>query len=183
LQDGTVEAESAGVGKGATFTIYLPLKSEYKTSATQRMEKENEIKQSEMAKVRLDGLRVLVVDDEANAREVFTEMLKYYGAEVKTAGSVPDALLVFSEFKPHVLLSDIAMPGEDGYSLIRKIRALPQGKGRNVPAVALTAHAGADDIRQALSQGFQSHVAKPVNSDYLANIIAMVYRDRPPPPE
>jgi two-component system OmpR family response regulator len=124
--------------------------------------------------VRLDGLRVLVVENEPSAREAFMEMIQSFGAEVKTAASAKEALEVFQDYGPDVLVSDIAMPDEDGYNLIRKIRALKATRGGDVPAVAVTAHAGKEDIERALSAGFQSHVSKPVNSVHLANVIATV---------
>ncbi len=127
-----------------------------------------------MSQVRLDGLRVLVVEDEPSAREAFMELLQSFGAVVKTAASAKEALEVFQDFGPDVLVSDISMPDEDGYSLIRKIRRLKPARGGNVPAIAVTAHAGKEDIERALSAGFQSHVAKPVDSVRLANVIARV---------
>jgi two-component system, chemotaxis family, CheB/CheR fusion protein len=178
LHGGKIEAESLGLGKGATFTVYLPLLSAKKSSDTQRREKAFEMRQLQMGKVRLDGIKILLVDDEPGAREVFTEMLRSYGAEVETVASVPKALTAFNTFRPHVLLSDLAMPDEDGYSLIKKIRALSPEDGGTVPAVALTAHAGTEDIRHTLSSGFQSHVGKPVDADYLASVVASVARKK-----
>jgi two-component system CheB/CheR fusion protein len=174
LQGGKIEAASEGAGKGATFTVFLPLLSRQKTTGTRREEKKAESKQIEMGRVRLDGIRVLLVDDEPGAREIFSEMLTSYGATVKSASTVQKALTTFKSFRPHVLLSDLAMPEEDGYSLIKKIRALPQVEGGNTPAVALTAHAGAEDVQHTLSSGFQSHVGKPVDADYLASVVAAV---------
>jgi CheY-like chemotaxis protein len=138
-------------------------------------EKEAETHQTEMAQVRLDGLKVLLVEDEEAAREAFMEMLTSFGAVVKAASSAREALDAFQQFKPDVLVSDISMPDEDGYSLIRKIRAFSPTRGGNVPAVAVTAHAGSEDIKLVLSSGFQSHVAKPVDSVYLAKVIAQVF--------
>jgi CheY-like chemotaxis protein/two-component sensor histidine kinase len=164
MHEGTVAVESPGEGKGATFTVSLPAVSAAKI-VTAEAEAEAE------AEVSLRGLRVLVVDDEASAREVFSEMLQSFGAEVKTAGSVSDALTVFREFKPDVLVSDIAMPVEDGYSLIGKVRAL-KSKAGQTPALALTAYAGREDIQRTHLAGFQSHVAKPVDANKLALAIA-----------
>lgn len=178
LHGGKIEAESLGLGKGATFTVFLPLLSMKKTADTRRREQASAVQQLQMGKVRLDGIRILLVDDEPGAREVFTEMLTSYGAEVETAASVPKALIAFTQFKPHVLLSDLAMPEEDGYSLLRKIRALSPQEGRDVPAVALTAHAGAEDLRRTLAEGFQSHIGKPVDADYLASVVSAVARKK-----
>jgi len=174
LQAGSIEASSAGPGKGAVFTVYLPLKSARKTVDTLRREVESGLHLAKMGEVRLDGVRILVVDDDANAREAFTEMLHSYGADVSSVASSQEAIDSIGDIRPRVLLCDIAMPEEDGYSMIRRIRALPANKGGETPAVAVTAHAGAEDIQEALSAGYQSHVAKPVDADYLANVIASV---------
>ena len=174
LHGGSIQAESPGEKLGATFTIILPRKSDFKTSEFMSREKEAESHQKELGQVRLDGLKVLLVEDEKAAREAFTEMLTSFGAVVKAATSAREALEAFQQFKPDVLVSDISMPDEDGYSLIRKIRALRPARGGNIPAIAVTAHAGSEDIQRALSAGFQSHVAKPVDSVHLANVIARV---------
>jgi two-component system CheB/CheR fusion protein len=171
LQGGKVVATSGGPGKGATFTVYLPLKSDKKSAETQRLEKSFNIYEEEMRKVRLDGLKVLLVDDDEKAREALTVMIQSYGAELQSADSVASALEIFAQFRPDVLLCDIAMPGEDGYSLIKKIRALPQSKGGKTPAIAVTAYAGTADIQRCLASGFQYHIAKPVDSDRMANKI------------
>jgi two-component system CheB/CheR fusion protein len=174
LHGGSIQAESPGEKLGATFTVILPRKSDFKSSGQMSREEEAETHQTEMAQVRLDGLKVLLVEDEEAAREAFLEMLTSFGAVVKAASSAREALDAFQQFKPDVLVSDISMPDEDGYSLIRKIRALSPARGGNVPAVAVTAHAGSEDIKLALSAGFQSHVAKPVDSVHLAKVIAQV---------
>ena len=174
LHGGSIQAESPGEKLGATFTVILPRKSDFKSSEHMSREEEAEIHQKELSQVRLDGLKVLLVEDEKAAREAFMEMLASFGAVVKAVTSAREALEAFQQFKPDVLVSDISMPDEDGYSLIRKIRALKPSRGGNVPAVAVTAHAGSEDIERALSAGFQSHVAKPVDSVHLANVIARV---------
>ena len=174
LHGGEVLAESPGEKLGATFTVILPLKSEVSQSnaQTKRPDANRSTQSRANARALLEGLRVLIVDDQNSTREVFMETLRSFGAETQAAKSAQDALEQFEIFRPHVLVSDIAMPGEDGYSLIRKIRALGAKRGGDVPSVALTAHAGAEDIQRALSSGFQAHVAKPVDSSYLANVIA-----------
>jgi PAS domain S-box-containing protein len=168
MHNGTVEVESPGEGKGATFTICLPAESRQKISSS---EAEAEAEAEVEAEVSLRGLRVLLVEDEQNARDAFSLMLRSFGAEVKAVESASAALAIFEEFKPNVLISDIAMPDEDGYSLIRKIRAL-KSEQRKIPALALTAYAGQSDIQQALLAGFQSHMAKPVDANKLALAIA-----------
>jgi CheY-like chemotaxis protein len=116
-------------------------------------------------------VRVLVVDDEADAREMLKEILVHDGATVETAASARQALETLSWFDPDVLVSDIGMPVEDGYSLIREVRKLPGGRSR-VPAVALTAYARPEDARRVIDAGYQRHVAKPTNPDTLAGAIA-----------
>jgi CheY-like chemotaxis protein len=121
--------------------------------------------------IRLDRLRVLLVEDEDNTREALTVLLSSFGAEIKAAASASEALEILPEFKPHVLVSDIAMPGEDGYSLIRKVRALGKTEAQ-LPALALTAYASEDDVKRALDVGFQAHLAKPVETKKLVGAIA-----------
>jgi two-component system CheB/CheR fusion protein len=174
LHGGSIQAESPGKDLGAVFTIILPRKSAYNSRDVQSRDEKEKTTQIKTDQVRLDGLRVLVVENEPSAREAFMEMIQSFGAEVKTAASAKEALEVFQDYGPDVLVSDIAMPDEDGYNLIRKIRALKATRGGDVPAVAVTAHAGKEDIERALSAGFQSHVSKPVNSVHLANVIATV---------
>ena len=119
----------------------------------------------------LKDLRVLIVDDDPGTREAVTEMLSATGAKVRSAESTVAAMREVEEFHPEVLLCDIAIPGEDGYSFIRRIRALDPAKGGNIPALALTALAGDDDRLRALSAGFQMHVSKPVDIDRLARAV------------
>jgi two-component system CheB/CheR fusion protein len=174
LHGGSIQAESPGKDLGATFTVIIPRKSAYKSRDDQIQDEKEKTHQREIRQVRLDGLRVLVVEDEPSAREALMEMLQSFGAEVKTAASAKEALEVFQDYGPDVLVSDIAMPAEDGYSLIRKIRALKAARGGTVPAVAVTALAGKEDIERALAAGFQSHVTKPVDSVHLVNVIASI---------
>jgi CheY-like chemotaxis protein len=115
----------------------------------------------------LNGLRVLVVDDEADARDLLTTILGQYGVEVTTVATASEVLEVLPRLKPSVLVSDIGMPGEDGYALIRKVRALDAEQGGEIPAVALTAYARAEDRIRALASGFQLHMPKPVNPEEL----------------
>jgi CheY-like chemotaxis protein len=171
LHGGTVEVESLGDKRGATFTVMLPIKSDQKMSAQKEKAFRSPVNIGNKA-VRLDGIRVLIVDDEANAREASIELLTFHGAEVKSASSAKEGFNVFNQFKPHILVSDIAMPGEDGYSLIKKVRALSKVAGGNTPAVAMTAYAGQEDSHQALSAGFQLHLSKPVDGDDFVNSIA-----------
>ncbi|HET9606795.1 MAG TPA: ATP-binding protein [Nitrospira sp.] len=166
LHGGTIIAESPGEGKGTTFVVCIPAR----ISATANVaETENEAERH--ASVDLHGLRILLVDDEENSRDVFAVMLRSFGAEVMAAASARQCLEVISEFRPDVLISDIAMPLEDGYALISKIRMLENDLSQT-PAVALTAHAGLEDVRRVHMAGFQTHLAKPVAANTLAQAIA-----------
>jgi CheY-like chemotaxis protein len=120
----------------------------------------------------LAGLLVLVVDDEDDTRQLLVQSLTFYGATVTTANSAEQAFAELQEKNPDVLVSDIGMPDEDGYSLIRRIRALSDEKHKNIPAIALTAFTRAQDRMKALTSGYQNHVAKPVEPDELATVIA-----------
>ena len=120
----------------------------------------------------LSGLRVLVVDDEADAREVMRFMLERGGAQVRIADSAAEALDAIREERPDLLISDIGMPGEDGYVLVRRLRAMEEGLGRRLPAIALTAYASEEDTRRALAAGFDAHLSKPVDPARLIDIAA-----------
>lgn len=126
----------------------------------------------------LYGLRILVVDDDVDTRDLLEWVLQRAGAEVKTVASAREALGALEKERPHVLVSDIAMPDEDGYSLLRKVRALPPEQGGKVPAVALTAHSLVQDRIQSLRAGFQSHVPKPVVPEELVEVIASIVQLR-----
>jgi len=168
LHGGTVSAHSDGVNKGATFSATFPLIAE-------RAEAIAITQSGEMNALdghSLDGLRVLLVDDEAEAREILSTVITRTGAEVKTCKSAGEALSKLVEWKPDVILSDIAMPDEDGYSFIHKVRALPREKGGETPAAALTAYARDVDRRQALDAGYQMHIAKPIGAGQLVTMIA-----------
>lgn len=169
MHEGSIRAESLGTTRGATFTVLLPIKSD------QDLKEGRSIADSSLrvggAPVRLDRIRVLVVDDEANTREAVAELLRSFGADVRVAGSAEEALKCFQLFQLDVLVSDIAMPGEDGYSLIRRVRALGDEKSRNTPALAMTAFAGGEASVQAISAGFQAHLSKPFDGKDLAKAI------------
>ena len=122
----------------------------------------------------LYGLKILVVDDDVDTRELIEWVLKRVGAEVTSVGSAREALEVLEREKPHVLVSDIAMPEEDGYGLLKKIRALPPERGGRIPAIALTAHSLVQDRLQSLRAGFQSHVPKPVVPEELVEVVASI---------
>jgi len=122
----------------------------------------------------LYGLKILVVDDDVDTRELIEWVLKRVGAEATSVGSAREALEVLEREKPHVLVSDIAMPEEDGYELLKKIRALPPERGGRIPAIALTAHSLVQDRLQSLRAGFQSHVPKPVVPEELVEVVASI---------
>jgi signal transduction histidine kinase/CheY-like chemotaxis protein len=166
LHGGTVYAESAGIGQGSTFTVRLPLAAPLETAARP--------KSAEPADpdVRLDGVRVMVVEDEKDVRDFLSVSLVHYGAEVTAFATTADALLAVEAERPDVLVSDIGMPGEDGYAFIRRVRALGPDRGGQVPAAALTAYAKGEDGQRSLSAGFQVHLPKPVQPADLANVVA-----------
>jgi len=115
---------------------------------------------------------VLVVEDEQDSRELIAAVLRQCGAEVSTAASVQEGLEIYQRLRPDILVSDIGMPGEDGYDLIRKVRALPPEQGGRTPAVALTAYARTEDRMRSLLAGFQVHVPKPVEPNELVAVVA-----------
>jgi CheY-like chemotaxis protein len=117
-------------------------------------------------------VRVLVVDDEPDARDLISHILRRSGASVSAASSAQEAVAAMPQFHPHILVSDISMPGEDGYSLIRQVRSLHEAQGGRIPAVALTALARKEDRRSALLAGFQMHLAKPVEPNELTTAVA-----------
>ena len=128
----------------------------------------------------LYGLKILVVDDDADTRELIEWVLKRVGAEVTAVGSAREALEALKNDRPHLLVSDIAMPQEDGYELLKKIRALPPEQGGRLPAIALTAHSLVQDRLQSLRAGFQSHVPKPVVPEELVEVVASIIHLRRP---
>jgi signal transduction histidine kinase/ActR/RegA family two-component response regulator len=177
LHGGTVEAGNRKDGEGATFSVKLPIMVVRKPLAPAAAESPR-VHPAVNGRVSfdcppaLDGIRVLAVDDEADARNLLAAVLEQCGAVVRTCGSVAEALVVVEEWKPEVLISDIGMPGEDGYVMIRKLRLLESESGRRIPAVALTAYARVEDRLQALSAGYNMHVPKPVEPAELAVVIA-----------
>ena len=165
LHGGTVSAQSDGKNNGATFTVTFPLMTD---RAPVTMAHAPEITDT----YSLDGLKVLLVDDEPEARQIISTVITRTGAEVKSCQSAHEALVKLSEWKPDVILSDIAMPEQDGYSFIRQVRSLPRDKGGDTPAAALTAYARDIDRRQALAAGYQMHIAKPIGASQLVTMIA-----------
>ncbi len=170
LHGGTLKAASEGPGKGATFTVELPVRAVLGHVGPTGSDGGAEPPRALFPEVRLDGLRVLIVDDDPIARRAVLKALEEAGAVVTAAGSVVEAIARIAKDVPEVLVSDIAMPDEDGYDLIRRVRAAGHSV-RDLPAVALTAFAHKEDRRRALLAGFQVHVAKPVDPQDLTAII------------
>jgi PAS domain S-box-containing protein len=176
LHRGRVRAESRGPGQGATFTISLPLAASAAADSSVREVPDTDACAPDL----LAGQRILVVDDEPDTLELLTYSLGQCGAEVASAGSVSEALDVFARFRPHLLISDIGMPEQDGYDLIRAVRSRPADAGGIVPAVAVTAFVGRDDRERALAAGFQEHIGKPVAPAVLATVVADLLRSQAP---
>lgn len=172
LQGGTVTASSPGEGKGATFTVTFPLL--WAESVQPRPSIPAVAQMPSLESLNLSGLKVLLVEDEEKTRVAVDQMLASRGANVKSVSSAKGAIEVFGEFHPDVIVSDIAMPEEDGYSLIRRIRKLGHENGGDTPAVAFTAYADPTNRKEAFAAGFQAHLAKPFEFDELARTILKV---------
>jgi CheY-like chemotaxis protein len=176
LHGGTVRAESAGENRGATFTVRLPLMAVQPTDddAPNDGDEAGESGAHLPHPVNLTGVRVLIVDDQGDARRLVTAVLERCGAEVVAAGSVREALDTLDSFDPDVMVSDIGMPGEDGYTLIKNVRQREEGLGRTMPAMALTAYARAEDRHKALAAGFQEYAVKPIEPAHLVSLVAQL---------
>ncbi|MEH2061982.1 MAG: ATP-binding protein [Nostoc sp.] len=168
LHGGTVQVESLGDGFGATFTVLLPIHSVVPLK--------NEDKGLPDVSANLEGVKVLVVENEVDTRDLIVFLLEGYGASVRAVASASDALNAFALQKPDILLSDIGMPEMDGYMLIRKIRSLPSEQGGEIQAIALTAYAGEINQQQVLQAGFQKHLTKPIEPSELVMVIASLVK-------
>ncbi|MBD2153555.1 PAS domain S-box protein [Leptolyngbya sp. FACHB-16] len=168
LHGGTIQAESPGEGLGATFTVKLPL-----LQGSSPTMQGGSLLEPEAG---LTGIHVLVVDDDADTREVVAFLLEQAGAQITTFASASEVLAALSHTQIDVLLSDIGMPDVDGYMLLRQVRALPPEQGGQIPAIALTAYAGEIDYQQAMAAGYQKHLTKPIEPELLVRAIADVVR-------
>lgn len=177
MHGGTVQACSDGIGHGATFLVRLPQMPPSKgPNGTGSGSAARSNGAGDAEAISLDGLNVLLVEDGADAREFLATALRQFGAQVTTAESAEAAMNVLTQCAPDVLVSDIAMPGEDGYALMRRVKAWASEQNRQLPALALTAYAGEQDRLQALSVGFQAHLSKPIEAGRLADAVAGLTR-------
>jgi CheY-like chemotaxis protein/two-component sensor histidine kinase len=175
LHGGAVVAHSQGEGQGATFTVSLPAAiGATRTETAPRPAPALSAVEPMSGLARLDGMRVLVADDDREALALAEAILSGAGAEVRTCLSAADTLEMLKRWRPDVLVSDIEMPGEDGYSLISKVRALPLSDGGGTPAIAVTAYGRPQDRARSLEGGFNMHVPKPVDPGELTSIVADV---------
>jgi len=174
LHAGQVTVESKGKNQGSTFVVSLPLAQNVPVDGVKdesAIEREGDGLPASYSHL-LEGMRILVVDDEADSRDLVSAILKRCGGKVKSCKSAAEALKTFRAWKPDILVSDIGMPVEDGYSLIQKLRKQRLKLAREIPAIALTAYATDDDCARALSAGFQVHIAKPIEPETLVKSIA-----------
>ncbi|HXU03621.1 MAG TPA: response regulator [Polyangia bacterium] len=183
LHGGSVACESAGTDQGATFTLRLPIRAEVAPpiAVAPEVRQAGAMRPSSDEMVDLTGIKVLLVDDEPDARELLTEVLQQCGAVVVATHSADEAVRLIPREHPAVLLSDIGLPGEDGYKLISRVRALSPEDGGNLPAAAITAYARSDDARRALAAGYQRHAPKPIQPTTLAALVAGLANMHPDP--
>jgi CheY-like chemotaxis protein len=178
--NGAIYAYSRGPGQGSDFMITIPLAEVsqgglddfWQFGGAETSEPPAEAQAARRHNKSLQGVRALVVDDERDAREVLCVILNSFGADARGVSSAAEGFDVLREWRPDVLVSDIGMPVEDGYDLIKRVRALPAEEGGETPAIALTAFAGTDDRERALSSGFQLHVSKPIEPFEMAGVVA-----------
>ncbi|OWY63490.1 histidine kinase [cyanobacterium TDX16] len=184
LHGGSIQADSPGRGQGTTFTVKLPVRDASPINPAQTSSAAGQMHSpatvgdamSSDNPPTLSGLWVLIVEDEADTREWISTVLETCGARVIAVDSVDEAMVALETERPDVLISDVGLPGEDGYGLIRKIRELEPRMGGTIPAVALTAYARVEDYQEAIAAGFQLHVAKPIRAAELIAVVASLAR-------
>jgi CheY-like chemotaxis protein len=168
LHGGTITAASEGRGKGSTFTLRLPASR----APTPSSAHDSRSPREPPSLPRLDGLGLLVVDDEADTQELLREIFERQGANVRTASSSAEALAAIDRARPDIVLCDIGMPGEDGYVFVKRLRARAPEQGGKTPAIAITAFARTEDRTRALLAGFRAHVPKPIDTAELVAVVA-----------
>jgi signal transduction histidine kinase len=169
---GTISASSDGEGKGTTFTVEIPARAFAPEPGVRSPIPRQAAAPAAAAGVRLDGVRLLVVDDDDDSRDLITCILEEWGASVTGASSAGEAMRLLQQSRPDVLVSDIGMPDVDGYALMRQVRGMPAERGGGVPAIALTAYASESDGARVRAAGFQAHVTKPIDPDALTAAVA-----------
>lgn len=168
LHGGTVSAHSDGKDRGSTFSVTLPM-ADSKRFAPVSGKERTEVSPDVVSKVQ--GMKILLVEDDKDSRDMLEMVLSLYGVEVESAESAAEAFEKIQEVKPEVLVSDIGLPGEDGYDLIRKVRSLDPGSGGRIPAIALTGYVSVQDRKLAIDAGYQDHLPKPVNPNLLLDLL------------
>jgi CheY-like chemotaxis protein len=177
LHGGKVRAQSAGRGHGATFTLELPLSAHQPGAAAPLPSPSDDARAAPDRSRPLDGARIVVVDDDADSRALISRILKRAGASVTASSSARGGFRALKRVRPDVLITDIAMPDQDGYDLLRQVRAL-DGANRHTPAVAVTAYARSEDKEMALAAGFEAQVSKPMSADDIVSVVEDVLRQR-----
>ena len=173
LHGGSVRVKSDGIGKGTTFLVHLPLLAVYSEPDTESRHPQTAPRENRpLPDVSLTDVHILVVDDEVDARELVKRLLEMAGATVSLAGSASEAIERILVARPDVLVCDIGMPGDDGFSLIRQLRVLEESQESALPAVALTAYARSEDRTKSIRSGFQNHLSKPVEPAELLAIVS-----------
>ncbi|HUQ89793.1 MAG TPA: hybrid sensor histidine kinase/response regulator, partial [Vicinamibacterales bacterium] len=164
LHGGRISAESEGIGKGSLFTVSIPLATGAAATATQ----------SSLPEPKFDHLHVLVAEDDADSAAAVTAILRLHGCETQTAATASECLRITGEWQTDVLVCDVALPDDDGYGLLKRLRRLPEGE--RIPAIALTAYARPEDRAKALAAGFRAHLSKPLDPERLLREISEATR-------